>query len=278
MAQICATTRFINGKKHIQLVQMAQSSRRRFLKIRFKRTENNEKSTNESNAALSKPKSAGNLEAGFPAFDKPEKSKQSSSSLQRVSGGRLARVKIAGKMPPRSRLNVFSRKSVKSQNVGVGKLPARNAGLLGKEVSCRGTVSESFMQKENVSGRFLSVLIGKGRLIKYRVAAQLLGRKVWGDADNAKHLSHARRIQLFQALLNEQLTYLDLHGRFGVSKQTIRRLVKNGLLKEDWGPKAIGVRFRLSKKGKTYLKELEAAALYKSKVGQKNLIRLKSKS
>jgi hypothetical protein len=35
---------------------------------------------------------------------------------------------------------------------------------------------------------------------------------------------------------------------------------------EEWGPKAIGVRFKLSREGKLYLKELEAAAKYESKM------------
>lgn len=48
----------------------------------------------------------------------------------------------------------------------------------------------------------------------------------------------------------------ELHVRFGVSKQTVKRLVKNEFLTEMWGPKAIGVRFKLSKKGKRYLKKL----------------------
>jgi hypothetical protein len=60
--------------------------------------------------------------------------------------------------------------------------------------------------------------------------------------------------------------------------QTVRRLVKNGLLIEEWGPQAIGVRFKPSKKGKLYLKELEAAAKYESKIVEKDFIRLKRRA
>jgi hypothetical protein len=257
---------------------MPQSGCKRLLRIKFRRSKNSEKNTEKDSTTSLETINVGNPEGGFPTFDEPNRSKQSCGSRRNAHGGKLEKVKMAGGMPPRSKLNVFSGKSVKSRNIAVDKLPTRNAALLDKQMSSPGTISESFMQKEHVSGRFLSVLIGRGKLIKNKVAAQLLGRRVWGDTDNAKRLPHAKRIQLFQALLNEPVTFLDLHVRFGVSKQTIRRLVKNRLLLEDWGPKSIGVRFRLSKKGKTYLRELEAAALYKSNVGQKNLIRLKSKS
>jgi len=278
MVQMLCATRFINAKTHIQSVHMPHSDRKRLLKIRFKRSEKSEKDIKRANAASPEPKKVGNFQAGFPAFDEPNKSKQSSASLQKVSGDKLEKVKMALGMPPASKLNVFSGKSMKSKNVGVDKLAMRNTGLLSKEVSSPEAVSASFMRKEHVSGRFLSVLIGKGRLIRRKVVAQLFGRRVWGDTDNARRLPYAKKIELFQALSNEPIPFLDLHVRFGVSKQAIRRLVKNGLLMEDWGPKAIGVRFRLSKRGRTYLKELETAALYESKVGQKNLIRLKNKA
>jgi len=257
---------------------MSHSDRRRFLRVKFKRSKDGGEDTEKSSVAPPKTSNVGNPKSGFPTFDEPNRSKQTSGLRQKAYGDRLEKVKVAGGMPPRSNLDVFSNKSMKSQNVAVDKLSTRNAALLEKEVSSHGTVSASFMQKEHVSGRFLSVLVGRGRLIKNTVATQLLGRKVRADADNVRRLPHAKRIQLFQTLLNGPVTFLDLHGRFGVSKQTIKRLVKNGLLVEDWGPRAIGVRFRLSKKGKTYLKELEAAALYESNVEQKNFIRLKSKS
>jgi len=257
---------------------MPQPRRRRLLRIKFKRSSNSGKKVQEGGATSPQSRGTGNLETGFPAFDEPNKSKQSSGLRQSACSDKLEKAKMPGGMPDRSSLNAFSGKSVKSQNVTVDKFATRNAALLGREVNSRGTVSESLMQKEHDSERLFSVLVCRGRLIKSKVANRLLGRKVWGDKDNAKRLPQAKRIELFQTLLNEPVTFLDLHIRFGVSKQTIRRLVKNGLLIEEWGPNEIGLRFQLSKKGKTYLKELEAAALYESKMGQKNLIRLKSKS
>jgi len=116
------------------------------------------------------------------------------------------------------------------------------------------------------------------KLSKRRRVNQLLRHRMRSTQEEVKPLSHAERIHLFQALLKEPLPFLDVHGRFGVSKQTIRGLVKNGLLTEVWGPKAIGVRFRLTDKGKIHLKELEAAARYEPVMRKKTLIQLKHRT
>ena len=82
---------------------------------------------------------------------------------------------------------------------------------------------------------------------------------------------------MLRALL-KPATFLDLHGRFGVSKETVKSLMKNGPLAEVWGPKTVGLRFKLTRKGKAYLRELEAAARYKPKIREASLIRLKHRS
>lgn len=74
------------------------------------------------------------------------------------------------------------------------------------------------------------------------------------------------------------MSFLDLHIRFGISKQAVRRLVRKGLFKETWGPRAVGIRFELSKAGRDYLSVLEAAAKYVPRTAGKNIIKLKSKS
>jgi predicted transcriptional regulator len=127
--------------------------------------------------------------------------------------------------------------------------------------------------KVNLDSPVLDILAIKGRLTERRVGNQPIERKMKLGQSSYKPLSHVERIRLFQAMSDQPLSFLDLHARFGVSKQTIRRLVKNGLLIEEWGPQAIGVRFKLSKRGKLYLKELEAAAKYESKIAKKDLIR-----
>jgi hypothetical protein len=50
------------------------------------------------------------------------------------------------------------------------------------------------------------------------------------------------------------------------------------LLNEVWGPQAVGLRFKLSKKGQDHLKELEAASKYDSRTSNRGVIRLKSRS
>jgi len=118
----------------------------------------------------------------------------------------------------------------------------------------------------------------KGRLVRHRTIDQMLGRKPRYAQEKTRSLSHAKAVPLFEALAKEALHFLDLHNRFGVSKQTIKRLVKKGLLMEEWGPKAIGVRFRLAEEGKAYLKELQAAAKYKPKMRKNAYITLRHRA
>lgn len=91
-----------------------------------------------------------------------------------------------------------------------------------------------------------------------------------------KSLSNAEKIQLLRTLLKPS-TFLDLHGRFGVSKGTIKSLAKKGLLAEVWGPKAVGLRFKLTRKGRTCLKELEVAARYEPRKSEASRVKLKSR-
>ena len=133
--------------------------------------------------------------------------------------------------------------------------------------------TDHFKSKVNLDSPVLDILATKGRLTERRVGNQPIERKMTLGQSGYKPLSHIEIIRLFQAVSDQPLPFLDLHARFDVSKQTIRRLVKNGLLIEEWGPQAIGVRFKPSKKGKLYLKELGAAARYKSKMAKKDFIR-----
>lgn len=91
-------------------------------------------------------------------------------------------------------------------------------------------------------------------------------------------LLNIEKIRLFQALLKEPLPFLDMHDRFNISRQTITRIVKGGLLKETWGSNGVGVRFKITNKGKTYLEELEEASKYKLKIRESSLTRLKERS
>jgi hypothetical protein len=135
------------------------------------------------------------------------------------------------------------------------------------------TTADRFKSKLNLDSPLLDILATKGRLTERRVGNQPIERNTTLSQGGYKPFSHVERIHLFKAVLDQPLPFLDLHARFGVSKQTLRRLVKNGLLIEEWGPQAIGVRFKPSRKGKLYLKELVAAAKYESKIAKKDFIR-----
>jgi hypothetical protein len=82
-------------------------------------------------------------------------------------------------------------------------------------------------------------------------------------------ISQVDRIRLFEALLKQPLTFLELKKHFGVPRQTVRGLVRKRLLSEVWGPKEIGVRFKLTRKGEKYLEELHAAASFDPRESKK---------
>jgi hypothetical protein len=75
-------------------------------------------------------------------------------------------------------------------------------------------------------------------------------------------------------LLERPTTFLDLHGRFGVSRQIVKGLVNNRLIAETWASKGIGVKFKLTKKGEAYLRKLEAAAKCEPSLAKKAFVRL----
>ncbi len=91
-------------------------------------------------------------------------------------------------------------------------------------------------------------------------------------------LQCAEKAKLFQALLSRSLPFLDLHERFSISKQTITRLVKRGLLEETWGSDGVGVTFNLTEKGKAQLEEIWAGSRYKPTIKRSSLTRLKQRS
>ena len=85
------------------------------------------------------------------------------------------------------------------------------------------------------------------------------------------------KLNLFKALADQPLPFLDIRERFGVSKRTIMGLVKKGFLTEEWGPRNIGVKFRLDEKGKSHLRQLEASTRFEAQKQNKIFIRLKQK-
>lgn len=105
-------------------------------------------------------------------------------------------------------------------------------------------------------------------------------RRRWkkrSDTFQANSLSHMERICLFQTLSDEPLPFLDIHQRFGISKQTVKGFVRRGLFEEVWGPRNIGVKYKLTEEGKVHLKRLEKASLFEQQQQKKIFIRLKQR-
>jgi len=146
------------------------------------------------------------------------------------------------------------------------------------EATGSGTLRRGFKTKGGSLKSEFDLSSARVKLTRRRAIDQLIGQSTRSTIEEAKSLSHMEKIRLFQALLEQPLPFLDLRGRFGISKQTIRGLVKNGLLMETWGPKAIGVRFKLTSKGKNYVKRLQAAAKYEPKIREAAFIRLKNRT
>lgn len=257
---------------------MPRTSRKKLLKIPFQPFDADKENSRKYGSTLLKGKGVSGLESATPSFCDPNKPKQSPSLVQKVLGSGSRRTEIVGGIPRKSTMNTLSgRLHLKSRNVSVNKLRTRDTSFLDKRVDSPRMEAEGLIQKENAAPQFLSILVGKGRLVRHKTAPSTVRQKVWGDSEETKRLPYAKKLQLFQALLKEPLPFLDLHVRFGISRQTIKGLVKKGTLAEIWGPKDIGVRFKLTKKGKIYLKEAEAAE-WELRIREKDFIRLKHKT
>ena len=132
-------------------------------------------------------------------------------------------------------------------------------------VSGKGDIMKSIaMQSKSKASRsstFLNVQSAYGKPTERN-------RHMWPDRhakpSQSSHgfISQVDRIHLFDALLKQPLTIFELRRQFNVPKKTVRSLVQKRLLAEAWGRNEIGVRFKLTTKGKKYLQELHAAASF----------------
>ena len=269
---------FINPQSNMNLIEMPQSRRKGSSKISFKRSRLRDYSSKKKGSNSPSVEGKGSLKRLKRDFDGPEKAEQPFTLPRGLPSSKLQKARMIIEVPAKSDLTPFLTEHLEPLNVKVNKLTRSNSSLLNRKVSSASTLSEELMQKENTCSRFLSVLVDKGRLIKHRTIHDQLAGRAPSDSEEAEHLSHAKKLRMLEALQEEPLPFLDLHVLFGVSKQTIRRLVKRGFLSEAWGPKAVGLRFKLSKKGRSYLNELEAASRYEPKRTGKDFIRLKDKA
>ena len=123
--------------------------------------------------------------------------------------------------------------------------------------------------------RVLYNLSNKMKLTKSNRSTRRLKWETRYDSHESKSFLYAEKIRLFQALSNKPLPFLDIHRRFKISRQIVKGFVKSGLFEEVWSPKNIGVKFKLTEKGKAYLKRLERASHFEPQQRKKIFIRLK---
>jgi predicted DNA-binding transcriptional regulator len=90
---------------------------------------------------------------------------------------------------------------------------------------------------------------------KPRTSQDFLGRSLSLKPPHrgGKPPTHLVMYDLLRESSKKGLSLREINRRFGVSKKSIGRLVRNGVLQEEWGARGIGVRYRLSKKGKEQL-------------------------
>ena len=125
------------------------------------------------------------------------------------------------------------------------------------------TRAGDFRSANGTVSSFLNIHAAKGRLVKKHAPNQLFERRKSPVHCAYKLLNQVDKFRLLKSVSDKPSTFLDIHGRFGVSREVIESFVRHGLLKEIWGPEHIGVRFSLTAKGKRFLKELESAANFK---------------
>lgn len=132
-----------------------------------------------------------------------------------------------------------------------------------------------FKGKNGFVSRLLDSFAARTVVARQGVRDQLLKRKTLSNRNERRVPSHAEKLRLFQALSDQPLPFLDIHGRFGISKQTVMGLVRKELLKEEWGPRDIGVQFKLTEKGRNYLRQLKTSARLEPQRRKNIFIRLK---
>jgi hypothetical protein len=257
---------------------MPQSGRKRFLKTTCKSSSIEERPSKEKALGISNVEGANRLRHLVNHFDGLKKPHHSFNLPQRLSGYNSAEARVIGGIPASLGSNSFSAESLKSPGISLDKLPRNSSNLLNRNVNGSNVLKEDSLRNGSGAPKFLSTLIDERRLVMHKSSRSLSEKEIQSSTEKPEHLSHARRLQLFQALLKEPLPFLELHVRFGVSKQTMRGFIRRGWLTEMWGPGGVGVRFKLSEKGRNYLRGLVAAAKYETKATHKDLIRLKQKA
>lgn len=114
-------------------------------------------------------------------------------------------------------------------------------------------------QEKPTSSSFPKLDTHATKLVKKTDVERLLQRK-YSSHERTKILTPSEEISILTALSLQPLSFMDLHSQFKAAKSTVKTFIKRGLIQEVWGPKDIGVKYKLAKKGKSHLKKLKAAA------------------
>jgi len=149
--------------------------------------------------------------------------------------------------------------------------------LLPKVVAARNRLARTKSKERWLLSGILKGDVAEVTATKRKLCNQRMVHAIPSNRSDRRFLSHMDRLRLFKALSNQPLPFLDIHRRFGITKQTLNGFVRRGLVKERWGQKDIGVRFKLTNSGRSYLKQLKAASRLDPKKQKRIFIRLRYK-
>ncbi len=247
------------------------------LKIRFKASGTHERDMKRKNIRNGNSEHSGSLRNSFHRFDEPERTEGLSKLPQSILNCKSQKARVVRGLSVKSKFRHISAEPSASK-FSTGKFSNSYSSLLKQRVRNPTILTADLIRKEQTSAQFLSVMTHTGRMVRNKSYNRLSRTKSLDGAKHRDRLSEAGKLQLFRTLLKKPVTTLDLRACFGISKQALKGLCKRGLLAEVWGPRTVGLRFKLTQKGKAYLNELEAAAKYDSNIPKRVSIRLKTKS
>ncbi len=259
----------------MHLMGMPQTGGKKHSYISFKPSETAEKRLRKDEPDNLKAEGVNHTRPSNHYFTGPMEFQKPLNLPRKISEIHLQKVRLVGGVPVNSDLKRFPVKSLSSPKIALESQASEGSAFSDRRALSPRIAADKIMQKETAGSPLLSVLTGTGRIVKTKLIRTSMRGKVSYRGGPTEHLTQAKRLQLFRALLKQPLPFLDLHVRFGVSKQTVRSFVRRGLLTEIWGPKAVGLRFRLSRKGMIHLKGLEKASWYDPTLSNRRMIHLK---
>jgi hypothetical protein len=256
---------------------MPLSDRKKFSKTIGNSSDTREESQKE---ALSEPRKPAGIDCVtdlMNCLDISKKVYHSSILPKKLSNSNSAKTRVVGGISRNLGSYSFSDKRSKSRDFNLSRISKKSSSLLRRNVNSSGFLTRIVTEKGPAS-KFPSAFVDKNKLVMHKQSRPLSRKEVNSNNQKLEHFSHATALRLFEALSKEPMEFLHLHTSFGVSKRTVRGFVRNGWLTETWGRGGVGIRFRLSEKGRDYLKKLEEYSKYETKPNLRNLIHLKNRA